>query len=222
MSERKRNDGFGLPWFKFTPAGWRARTVGLSHDLRSIYLDLICYQWDTGAIPNDDEVINSIVGADAQIIVKRFFKVNTDGELFDPWLESIRTEAIGESAINRARTLPATQARLAKLKADKNKSPSSRTRQGYVTREEREVEKEQSESDALSTSNIASPASLEATPEPLSTYSTSMAGPKMAALMAKYGKDPYGNKIVPFDRVVGASQDKMNRSLKDVQRRANA
>ena len=80
------------PAFQFYPADFMIGTMDLSAEAVGAYIRLLCYQWDKGAIPDDDEAIGRIGGCSGNTVVsiRNKFGRCSDGLLRNTRLELVR------------------------------------------------------------------------------------------------------------------------------------
>ncbi len=87
-----------MPWY---PRDFASSTRGWSLLERGLYRELLDAQWDLGGLPNDERVLQRIVGATAAEwraawhVVSQKFVVCDDGLLRNPKLEEHREKSIG-------------------------------------------------------------------------------------------------------------------------------
>lgn len=69
-------------------------TAMMSAEEVGCYIRLLCYQWDAGAVPNDDAAICRLSGGNANAIpsLRQKFEVCEDGLLRNPRMETERTK----------------------------------------------------------------------------------------------------------------------------------
>jgi uncharacterized protein YdaU (DUF1376 family) len=95
------------PWFKFYPADYTrdGAVTEMSHAERGLYIDMLCWSWENGPLPNDHarlERIFGIVGEDFAPLWAAVRPCFEGGhELVNPRLEQERAEA--EARIERAK-----------------------------------------------------------------------------------------------------------------------
>lgn len=82
------------PAFQFYPTDFLTGTTFMTAEAVGGFIRLLCHQWETGGIPDDDEVITQVTGCRGNAVAsirQKFFK-DSDGLLKNRRLEAIRAE----------------------------------------------------------------------------------------------------------------------------------
>jgi uncharacterized protein YdaU (DUF1376 family) len=154
------NTNSNLPWLKHFPASLVMHTRGMDAKQIGIYVILRDQSWIYGPLPNDREELDSLAGGeDTSYVIKRMFKLDPDGKLYDPKLEQIRAEVLAEYEERRARTAKARKTRW------ENQNSLSQRSDSTVTAEEVDIEVEE-EADAKAEVNVEAKANVFAQAAP--------------------------------------------------------
>lgn len=87
----------GAPYFPFFPSDFLGGTAFMSAEEVGCYMRLLCLQWQTGGIPNDQAQIERVTGAKFTPQVAAKFHLGKDGILRNRRLEEDRKELVSKS-----------------------------------------------------------------------------------------------------------------------------
>jgi uncharacterized protein YdaU (DUF1376 family) len=96
-----------LEWFPFYPKDWLSDPAISSSPLavRAIYLNLLCYQWETGRLPQSDVELSLLGNCHRKLWnrhkerILSFFKVDENGFYYNERLEEERRKSISRRAL---------------------------------------------------------------------------------------------------------------------------
>ena len=94
MAAKKR-----LPYIPFYTADFMAGTRFLSHLARSVYIQLLCIEWDIGPLPGELIALERVVQGtrEAWPELESKFQIDENGRLFNARLEAERAKSMGIS-----------------------------------------------------------------------------------------------------------------------------
>lgn len=83
------------PAFQFYPGDWLAGTIHMTDEERGLYINLLCVQWETGHILDDNSEITRYSRGNTNLeasiaTVRRKFEVCVDGKLRNRRMEEVR------------------------------------------------------------------------------------------------------------------------------------
>lgn len=90
-----------MKYFKFYPADFLLGVQLLNNLETGIYIKMLCYQWDKGAIPTDKDLFKNLFGTDITENLKTKFLISEDGKSYIN--EKLHTQRV--ESLNKLNTL---------------------------------------------------------------------------------------------------------------------
>ena len=60
------------PAFQFYAGDWLSSTLGMAAELKGIYVDLLCWSWENGPLPDDPAWRQRVIGGSAETAARRW------------------------------------------------------------------------------------------------------------------------------------------------------
>jgi len=107
-----RSDRHKPPAFQMYAQSWLASTRGMPHDVKGAYIDLLCWAWDNGPLPNSPAWRARVFGTNAKETARLWAALRHKFvRIAQGWINARLEEQRGELAAYQARAKNAADAR---------------------------------------------------------------------------------------------------------------